>query len=696
MTQENAVNDFLVELGTEELPPTSLLTFSNEFSRSVEASLRNDKLSFNKIEAFATPRRLALLISGLAEQAPEEALEISGPPVKIAFDAEGKATKAAEAFAAKNGIAVSELETDDASGKLVYRTIAKGVLARDVLPSYIENALNALPIAKRMRWGTSRAEFVRPVKWLVLLFANQVIDAEIYGVKSGKITRGHRFHANYDIEIDSPANYSSLLEKAFVSASFERRRNTIRSQVEKLAKELGGQAVISDDLLDEVTALVEYPVALAGKFDKEFLSVPQEALISSMKEHQKYFHLVDNKGDLLPYFITLSNLQSKDPAQVIAGNEKVIRPRLADAAFFFNQDKQSSLAMRREKLKTVVFQAQLGTLFDKTERIEKLALAIAEQLKLDESTTANVKCAAQLCKSDLVSSMVYEFPDMQGIAGYHYALNDGENPEVALALKEHYMPRFAGDELASNNTGAIIALADRLDTIVGIFGIGQIPTGSKDPFALRRASLGALRILVEKEYELDLKTLIEIAAGNHAELPKASGVVEDVLNYMLERFKAWYEEANISAEVFQAVSAKNLTCPLDINRRVYAVAEFTTLSEAAALASANKRVSNILAKLDAVVDSKIDNSLLQEKAEIQLAQNLKQLSEKVAPLFKAKDYTQALSTLASLRACVDTFFDDVMVMTDDEKLKNNRLALLQQLRALFLEVADISLLAVKN
>lgn len=685
--------DFLVELGTEELPPTSLLALSNEFTAQVEKSLLSARLAFKNIQGFATPRRLAILIEALEENAPEEALEIFGPPAKIAFDTAGKPTKAAEAFASKNGISVDQLKTDETSGKLVYRTIAKGAVATDMLPGFVENALNALPIAKRMRWGAARAEFVRPVKWLVLLFGSRLIDATIYGVQSSNTTRGHRFHSEGEIVIDNPANYQSLLANASVVASFKERQEDIRKQVKAAAEKLGGTAVISEDLLEEVTALVELPVALAGKFDETFLKVPQEALISSMKEHQKYFHVVDKKGALLPYFITLSNLRSKDPAQVIAGNEKVIRPRLADAAFFFEQDKQISQEARREKLKTVVFQAKLGTIFDKTERIIRLVRKIADQLQMDRN---DVERAAQLCKSDLVSSMVYEFPEMQGIAGYHYALNDGENIEVATAISDHYKPRFAGDELPSTDVGAIVALADRLDTIVGIFGIGEIPTGSKDPFALRRASVGALRIMVEKKFNLDLRDLVQRSATIHQDLPKSLTVTDDVLTYMLERFRAWYEEANISAEVFHAVSAKNLTCPLDINNRVYAVAAFSKLDEAAALASANKRVSNILAKLDKPVSSDLNEKLLSEPAEITLAKEVTQMSKKVAPLFAASDYTKALATLAGLRVSVDRFFDDVMVMTDDEKIRNNRLALLQQLRALFLEVADISLLAVKN
>ena len=685
-------NDFLVELGTEELPPKFLLTLAKEFSQNIEESLKAEKLAFSELRFFATPRRLAVLVSSLADQAPDEDLEIFGPPAKIAFDKNGKPTKAAEAFAKKNGIDVSALLTDEASGKLVHRASAKGAVAINVIPGIVENALNKLPIAKRMRWGASRAEFVRPVKWLVLLSGSTVIDAEIYGVKSGNTTRGHRFHANHDIQIDTPANYEKQLLDASIVADFSARQTQIKTQVENVAKELGGVAVIGEDLLEEVTGLVELPVALAGKFDEEFLSVPAEALISSMKEHQKYFHVVNDKGDLLPNFITLANLQSNDPSQVIAGNEKVIRPRLADAAFFFEQDKHLSLEARREKLKTVVFQAKLGSIYDKTERIRELSHFIAEKIGAD---TVLVKRTAELCKSDLVSSMVNEFSDMQGIAGYHYALNDNEDINVAIAVNEYYKPKFAGDTLPSSDIGAIVALADRLDTITGIFGIGQTPTGSKDPFALRRASLGALRILVEKQYALDLRDLIGKAATLFTALPKADSVVDDVLAYMLDRFKSWYEEANIPAVVFQSVSAKKLSSPLDINNRVYAVAAFSQLPEAAALASANKRVANILAKQGKDIETAPVSNLFIEPAEKELAAQLDAMAKKVQPLFEENNFTEALSTLADLRKSVDTFFDDVMVMTEDEKVRNNRLALLQQLRSLFLEVADISLLDVK-
>ncbi|WP_045856436.1 glycine--tRNA ligase subunit beta [Teredinibacter purpureus] len=689
-------SQFLVELGTEELPPTALKTLSNAFVKGVEQGLKAKKLAFDSIQPFATPRRLAMLVNGLANTTPKEDVKVWGPPAKIAFDAEGNPTKAAEAFAKKNGLAVSDLttENDGKIDKLVHNASAGGEAAETLLCDIVSTSLANLPINKRMRWGASRTEFVRPVHWLVMMLNDTVLNGTILGVTAGNTTRGHRFHCNQPITLATTNDYpASLADIGHVMADYDARKAAVVEQVNAAAHALGGNAVISEDLLHEVTSLVEFPVALAGKFDESFLSVPAEALISSMKEHQKYFHVVDNNGQLLPHFITLSNIVSKDPAQVIDGNERVIRPRLADAAFFFDTDKKTNLTAQRERLKTVVFQAKLGTIYEKTERIEKLGALIASKLGAD---TTHVTRAAKLCKSDLVSSMVYEFPDMQGIAGYHYAQNDGEHQDVAQAMQEQYMPKFAGDALPSTATGAIIALADRLDTITGIFGIGQKPTGSKDPFALRRASLGALRILVEKDLNLDLRELINAAASNFSSLPASDTVEEDVIAYMIERFKSWYEEAGISAEVFQAVSAKNLSTPLDINQRVYAVAEFSKLPEAQALAAANKRVSNILAKLDHAPAHNIDSSLLVEPAEKALATTLAALSADVKPLINGANYTDALKVLAALREPVDTFFDDVMVMTDDLNVRENRLALLHTLRQLFLEVADISLLAVKN
>lgn len=687
--------DFLVELGTEELPPTALKTLMLAFSNGIEAGLRQQGLGFDSIEPYAAPRRLAVVVRNLDEQTPQKDVVLWGPPAKIAFAADGKPTKAAEAFAEKNGIAVSEL-TSDSDGKvekLVYRSQAGGDLTAGLLPAIVETALNNLPIAKRMRWGASRAEFVRPAHWLVMLLGDDVVDATLLGLRAGRETRGHRFHYNQVLQVDNASDYLTKLPTiAYVMVDYAQRQQLIRQQVEAQAANINGVAVIDQALLDEVTGLVEWPVALTGRFEERFLSVPSEALISSMKEHQKYFPVVNEAGQLLPYFITVANLESKDPAQVIDGNERVIRPRLSDAAFFFETDKKVSLRDFRERLKPIVFQAQLGSIFDKTERIKALAANIAGQLG---ANVTQASLAAELCKSDLVSNMVGEFDQMQGLAGYYYALHEGLDEEVAHALKEHYQPKFAGDELPRTLTGTIVALADRIDTLCGIFGIGQKPTGSKDPFALRRASLGVLRLLVEKQLPLDLKALLRAAAEQHgSNIANASDTVDSTFAYMVERFRAWYEEDQIAAEVFHAVQAKQLSEPLDIHNRVLAVNAFSALPEAEALAAANKRVSNILAKADVQSgQAGVDGALLQEPAEQALAAQLAAKSDEVAPLFAANDYAGTLAALASLRGAVDDFFDNVMVMADDDALRNNRIALLNQLRQLFLQVADISLLA---
>jgi glycyl-tRNA synthetase beta chain len=689
--------DFLVELGTEELPPKALKNLMASFAETIEASLKAAELSFTAIKPFAAPRRLAVLVENLDSETPSKELVVWGPPAAIAFDKEGQPTKAALAFAEKNGVAASELkaENDGKAEKLVARITAEGKKTVELLEAVVADALAKLPIAKRMKWGAKREEFVRPVHWLVMLFGSDVVNASLLGLTAGRTTRGHRFHYNNTIDLAKASDYASVLKNTgFVVADFAERGATIKQQVEAEAKKVGGVAVIDPALLDEVTALVEWPVALTGKFEERFLAVPAEALIASMKEHQKYFHVVDVNGKLKNNFITVANIQSKDPSQIIDGNERVIRPRLSDAAFFFETDKKTTLASLRDRLKTIVFQAQLGTIYDKTERVAGLAKLIAGKLNAD---AASAERAAQLCKSDLVTNMVGEFDDMQGIAGYYYAVNDSENAEVAAAMNEQYMPRFAGDQLPATTTGAIIALADRLDTISGIFGIGQQPTGSKDPFALRRASIAVLRILVEKNLALDLRELLTFAKNQHKNLTVGDELVEQVLAYMLERFRAFFEDANIPAEVFQSVTAKQLSQPLDINQRVLAVNEFSKLPQAQALAAANKRVSNILAKQNAALSTEVNPALLQEDAEKTLAQAVSAKATVVAPLFAAREYTKALAALADLQQPVDAFFDSVMVMSDDPALQQNRLALLQQLRGLFLEVADISyLVPAKN
>ena len=692
MTSPDNKRDLLIEVGTEELPPVALKGLRDAFADSLESQLREAGLGYESTERFASPRRLALVLRQLSAQAPSQTLEAWGPPAKVAFDSEGKPTRAAEAFAGKNGIAVAELKqhiaNDGKQDKLFVKSEQAGVETAAVIFAMIDKALAALPIPKRMRWGASRAEFVRPVHWLAVVYGNEPLSGSALNLSAGNTTRGHRFHANTELKIKNAADYESLLlNEGKVVARFEKRRDMIREQVAAQGKKLGGAAVISDDLLDEVTALVEWPVALAGSFEQRFLRVPAEALVSSMKEHQKYFHVVDANGALLPNFVTVANIESLDPSQVIAGNEKVIRPRLSDAAFFFETDCKTSLFDRREKLKSIVFQEKLGTVFDKTERIAALAKTLATKMGADAGLAER---AALLCKSDLVTDMVFEFADMQGIAGYYYANNDGEPAEVASAMQEQYLPRFAGDALPATATGSVVALADRLDTITGIFGIGQPPSGSKDPFALRRACLGVLRIILEQNLELDLRELIELASAQHKGITASSELTDTILAYMIERLRAVYDDQGIPVEVFMAVTAKNLSAPLDIDRRVKAVYSFYQLPEAQALAAANKRVSNILAKGDAAPSDKVDSTLLQEAAEKALASALETATATVSPLLASGDYEKGLSSLASLREPVDAFFDQVMVNADNEKLRANRLALLANLRALFLQVADIS------
>jgi len=684
----------LVELGTEELPPKSLKTLGMAFRDGIVDGLKQRQLSCGQVQWFATPRRLAVLVFDVQLQAPDKAVEVLGPPLERARDEEGNWTSATLGFANKQGVAPEQLQTIDTpkGSRLGLRTTVAGASARDVVNPIIRSSIETLPIARRMRWGSSREEFVRPVHWVVAMLGKDSDHGEILGLTTGCTTRGHRFHSSGPILLERPEQYESALAAARVVASFGQRQQIIREQVETQANTLGATAVIDPDLLDEVTGLVEWPVALTGAFEQRFLQVPPEALISSMKEHQKYFHLVDATGKLKPYFITVANIASADPQQVVAGNERVIRPRLSDAAFFFATDKKIPLADRVPALGNIVFQQQLGTLLDKTERISNLASALAP---MAGAPVALARRAAQLCKADLVTDMVLEFTDMQGTAGSYYAQHDGEDADVASALAQQYWPKFAGDRLPETPTACTLGLADRMDTLVGIFGIGQPPTGSRDPFALRRASLAVLRIVVEKSLDLDLRSCLELAVAQFPPQVIAAGTAEQVLEYMIERFRAWYEEDSIPVEVFKAVSAKSVSRPLDIHRRVQAVHAFSQLPQAQALAAANKRVSNILGKLDgAHCFGDVNANLLEEPEEKALAISLEKLSARCRMHLARDEYTEALSCLADLREPVDAFFDDVMVNVEDVALRDNRLNLLKHLRDLFLEVADISLLVV--
>mgnify|MGYP000258704987 FL=1 len=689
----SSTQDFLVEIGTEELPPKSLKKLSDAFSNGIENGLKEAGLSYEEAKSFASPRRLALRIKGLETKQADKTVEKKGPSKKAAFDAEGKPSRALLGFAKSLKIEPEQLEEQETPKGtwLVYRSSEPGKDTLSLLNSIVDQSLSKLPISKRMRWGAQKVEFVRPLQWVLMIFGGEIVPGKILNIQNGNTTRGHRFHSEGELQISNADDYENvLLEQGKVIADYALRKERIRIGVQNIAEKEGGIAVIDEDLLDEVTSLNEWPVPLLGRFEERFLEVPTEALISSMKEHQKYFHALDKNDCMMPNFITVANIESTDPTQVIQGNERVIRPRLSDAAFFFETDKKSSLEARREQLKKIIFQKDLGTVFDKTERVSKLAAKISQQIGGDASEAER---AGKLAKSDLVTEMVLEFTDLQGIMGSHYARFDGETEEIALALNEQYMPKFAGDNLPDTKTGQALSIAEKLDSLVGLFGINQPPTGTKDPFALRRAALGILRIIVEKQLNLDLSEIISWSIEQYHGL-KSDNIEQELVTYMLERFRAWYEDENISAEVFLSVCARRPTRPVDFDKRVKAVSAFHALEEAQALSAANKRVSNILAKQDSDLSGKqVNATLLVDAAEIELAKQLDVLSEKVSPLFDSSNYESALTSLATLQKPVDQFFDDVMVMVDDEAVKMNRLILLNQLRDLFLKVADISLLS---
>lgn len=688
----SSAQDFLVEIGTEELPPKALKSLSEAFAQSLASQFTELHLGFEDMDVFASPRRLAVRVNQLTTAQPDIDIERRGPAKQAAFDAEGKPTKALEGFMRSCNATLDQLTTleTDKGAWMVFRSKQPGKQAVDLLPETVRKALDALPIPKRMRWGSSRTEFVRPVHWIVMMLGEQVIPCEILGLPAGQTTRGHRFHANVEITINHPDFYETLLrEKGYVIASFAERSDIIRQAVLEQAASVNGQALIDEELLEEVTALNEWPVPLMGRFEERFLEVPAEALISTMKGNQKYFPVVDAQQKLMPYFITISNIESKDPQQVIAGNERVVRPRLADAAFFFETDRKTKLADRLDQLKPIVFQNQLGSLYDKSQRIARLAGLIAKAIGGEAQLAER---AGLLSKTDLVTNMVSEFPELQGVMGRYYAQHDNEPEEVAVAQFEQYLPRFSGDELPRTKTGCAVAIADRVDSLVGLFGIDQPPSGTKDPFALRRASLGVLRIIVERELPLDLAEVLKWAHEGYAQLP-AANVETKVLDYMLERFRAWYEEEGIPAEVFQAVHARRPTRPVDFHQRVQAVRAFSELPDAEALAAANKRVSNILSKQHATdIALQFHPERLVEEAEKALAEMIATKEKEVLPLFEARKYGEGLARLAELREAVDRFFDQVMVMAEDEDLRNNRIALLSRLRHLFLQVADISFL----
>lgn len=681
----------LIELGTEELPPKALRQLSEAFSNSIVEQLNAAELAFTNTMSIATPRRLGIIVENLDAEQADKAVEKRGPSVDVAFDADGNPTKAAEGWARSNGITVAEAQrlTTDKGEWLLHKTVEKGQPIASLLPAMVEKALKQLPIPKPMRWGNSSYSFIRPAHTYTAMFGSELIDASVLGIQSDRHIQGHRFHSPEGFELAHVNDYLEQLRSHYVMPTIDERKSLIKSEISRISNDLNGHVVEDEALLEEVAALVEWPVALHASFSEEFLQVPKQALIVTMKDDQRYFPVEDSQGNLLPAFIFITNIESRDPQQIILGNERVVRPRLADARFFFETDKKQTLESRLKDLENVLFQKRLGTIADKSERIAGLAKIIASELGVDPNVAYR---AGLLSKADLTTQMVSEFPETQGVMGYHYALNDGESSAVAEAIEQHYWPRFAGDELPATLEACAVALADKLDTMVGIFGIGQTPKGDKDPFALRRAAIGILRIIVEQNLQLDLVSLIEHAQVQLGDRLTSSTVADDVLEFLLGRFRPMYQDKGIAVDVIQAVSANRPTRPADFDKRVRAVAIFKDEPEAESLAAANKRVGNILAKVDSDIPSQIDADKLQVAEEQTLAAKIHEAQSTVAPDIESGNYEAALKRLASLQQPIDAFFDNVMVNDDDPAIRANRLALLKQLRALFLEIADISLL----
>lgn len=689
--------DFLVELGTEELPPKALLRLRDAFAAGIKRGLSEARLGHGNILSFASPRRLAVLVEALETEQPVQTIENKGPPVKLAYDEAGKPTKAAEAFAAKNGIGIEDLETvtTDKGEWLFYKGEVAGEPARELLGAIVNNALAGLPVPKRMRWGDSDIEFVRPAHWLVMLLGKEVVDAEILGLKAGNQTYGHRFHAPGAIKLSKPADYAAKLEKqGKVIADFAKRRAIVEEQAIKAGDAAGGKVILDPAVLDEVTALVEWPVAITGSFSEAFLRLPGEVLIYTLQDHQKYFP-VEKNGELLPVFITMSNLESKQPDRVRAGNERVVLPRLADAEFFYNQDASIKLADREAALAKVVYQKGLGSLQDKSARVGKLAIAVAP---LVNANMAEVERAAALARTDLLTDMVGEFPNLQGRMGYYYATNDGEPEAVAVAIEEQYLPRQAGDRLPATPVGQALSLADRFDTLAGIFALGKRPTGNKDPFSLRRQALGIVRILIESGIDADLPVLLQAAAKLQPIDTQENELGNDLYEFILDRMRAWYldgqapgfAKGDITPEMFEAVRNRAPSSLLDFHQRLGAVQRFMSLESAVSLAAANKRIANILRKSELDVEQAVNESLFDADEEKQLHAAVVALVPEHESDLANRNYESALQRLAALREPVDGYFDRVMVMAEDEEVRANRLAQLGQLRSLFLDVADIS------
>ena len=690
--------DFLVEVGTEELPPKALRELELAFAAGVRKGLADVKLSHGDVQSFATPRRIAVLVKRLPSRQPEQDVRRKGPPVTAAFDAAGQPTRAASAFAESCGVAIDALQKlEEGKGTFLFYIGKKaGTNTVELLPRIVQASLDALPIRKRMRWGAGTAEFVRPVHWLVMLYGSEVIKASVLDVAAGQHTRGHRFMAPKEIKVTSPSSYAKALrDRGRVVPGFEERREIIRTAVTARAAELGGEAVMDDALLDEVTALVEWPVPVTAQFEDRFLALPREVLISTLQEHQRYFPISKPDGALMSWFITISNIESLDPAQVRAGNERVVRPRLADAAFFWEQDRKQPLASRRDALGKFMFEAKLGSMGEKVRRVRELAGEIAASIGKDRATAER---AAELCKCDLLSAMVGEFPDLQGVMGGYYAAADGEAPEVASAIREHYLPRGAGDALPATDAGVAVSVADKLDTLAGIFAIGQKPTGAKDPFGLRRAAIGILRTLIEKRLDVDLRGFIDRAAA--LQPVQGTNVANEIYEYVMERLRAYYLDSStvsasgntkaITTEMFDAVLATQPRSPVDFDARLRALSAFLELPESTSLTAANKRIANILRKSESAVGTDVDVEALREPAEVRLFDAMRGLRDAVSAATARREYTAALGQLAQLRPAVDGFFDEVMVNAEDPKLRANRLSLLSGLRGLFGGVADLS------
>ena len=690
-------DDFLVEIGTEELPPKALRSLMDAFGAGLSAAIEAVPLEHAAVHTYASPRRLAVRIERLARQQEDRNVEHKGPPTKIAFDSDGNPTPAATAFAKKCGVAVTDLGRNktDKGEWLVYDAVEKGRVAAELMPALIEQTLASLPIPRRMRWGAGDAEFVRPVHWVVMLHGKDVIKAAVMGAEGSNTSRGHRFHSSGPIVISQPDDYPGVLEeKGYVVADFERRRAMVRDGVEAAASDAGGYVVDGESLYDEVAALVEWPVPILGRFDETFLSLPREVIISTLTSHQRYFPVADDEGTLLPRFITVANLESKDPGQVREGNERVIRPRLADAAFFWDSDRKNSLASREDALREVIYQRGLGSLHDKGRRIGATAVWLASKLDVDATAVAR---AAELAKCDLLTGMVGEFPELQGIMGRYYALSDGEPDVVAAAIGEHYRPRFAGDDLPATRAGQVLAIADKMDTLAGVFSMGKRPSGNRDPFGLRRAALGVVRVLIECGLDINIKTLIAKAVAQQP----TSKIEKDTLSaelyeFISDRLRRYFldRDSGLATETFDAVMVRQPESLLDFDRRLAAVQTFARLEQAESLAAANKRIANILRKAGDPQGLSVNKKLLEQEAEEILFNALDNARQKVRPMIKVRNYAEALNTLADLKDPVDRFFDDVMVMADDDAVKNNRLALLGELRVLFLDVADISRLSL--